>query len=252
MMLIRSNVIAGCVALMIFLAACNKNPTSTVNPLKEDTAAVFICWIKIFQATPSFCEAELLSDPVADDRLCMMEMDWGNHHSYWYHFSSPYSVKFYWTPDTSYHGFGDTVVNIKMTSNMGFVSGSIKIPGGNAINYPGVDDTISLDDSIPVIWSSSRNAEWYRARIEAWGYDTIAHGTVSVFQSEHVCKDTIWWLPARYFSTINIPVHSCVLSLGTYTGPEPVPGALGNMQGSIKGFLIGSNMLNPILFYVKR
>ena len=219
----------------ITIIGCSKsnNPTTVQN---VRTASVFVCELGNFyfgNLRYFDCIASLHSSPIADTATTYIEL-----------FREPYKFKsiinykdysLYWSTGSGSFP-SDTMLFVKMSSNIGSCSGSIKATDSIEILFPLSTDTLRIDSIVTIVWK--KNADWYHYIYYLSAYDSLGNLVASTSSiGEGIIKDTTIIIPdSVLIDTINCYYH-VQLIIHPFNGPDVRPGMTSNMIGDVAGIL---------------
>jgi hypothetical protein len=199
------------IVLSVFTPGCDED--ETVIP------AVFVCILRQYSQ-----EARLFSAPLADINQSVLTIEWDTVSHIFPYFSYMHAYLY----------FLDTLVleekepySVGLTSDVGFCEGTVTFPEATSITYPENYDTLQFGANITSTWSAAEGADyyyvWYRM---SPGEDTV------IFQTS-----TSLTLSADLFDPLEDDYYRVEIEVVPFSGAMPVPGEIGNMSGSVNGFL---------------
>jgi hypothetical protein len=228
--------------VLSFIGCTKDNPMIETKTVYVNQPKIFLCWVG-----SSTSNAKIYSDPVADVGQSTVTMSWATNSVVFDRgVYEPGYIEF-WRLNND--RFGDTLITIVMTSNVGNCSGTVKVPSPTNFIFPNNNDTLPLG-SVNCKWLTAANAEWYDLSYFTCGYDTINDrwlnkGWIDTF----VVSDSLI-IPASFFDLPNVGFYDIAMLFQPYSGPKPQAGTVGNMAGDMKGFLVGQGEGWWIHFYI--
>ncbi|MDI6739095.1 MAG: hypothetical protein QME74_01890 [Candidatus Edwardsbacteria bacterium] len=247
-------------ATLLLLTACplvscsrKETPTAATSVILAQSFTMVLGYRLMYvpngQEYYSWAYGGMLSDPLADTAKTNVTISWGNH-------TDTADIKnFYLTAITfewiqAHCRYGDTLVQVRLTSDLGNSTGSIRVPGETVILSPAPAETLANRDSARCCWSASAAAEWYSLHVYVAGYDSLGTSCGSMTK-DTVIIDTLMYIPRSCFAMPNAAFYYCSVSVTPCSGPQIVAGSSGNMTGDIPGFLIGQGFGTGRYFYVR-
>lgn len=199
------------IVLFVFTPGCDKDET--------EISAVFVCFLDHYSQ-----EARLFSDPLADINQSVLTIEWDTvSHIFLY---SEYRHTYLYFLDTLNLKEKETY-SVGLTSDVGYCEGTVTFPETTSITYPEDYDTLPFGANITATWDAAQGADyyyvWYRL---SPGRDTV------IFQTS-----TSLTLSADLFDTSDAAYYRVEIDVVPFSGAIPEPGEIGNMSGSVNGFL---------------
>jgi hypothetical protein len=190
--------------------------------------------------------------PTPDIEQTTVNIEWANEaRSFQDKTVWPGMVSLEWYPEETWwhhHRFLDTTITVAVQSDVGHSTGDIQLPDSVVMTTPSQFDTVPIGDVI-CRWKSTARAEWYSIEYGITAIDStgsgfdFSYGESFSLTNSFVLDDTTWNQSGAtaYF------VH---LICYPFSGPSPHAGNTGNMNGTIRGFLIGEGKSHSVMFYV--
>jgi len=140
---------------------------------------------------------------------------------------------------------------VELTSDVGYCEGTVTLPEGTSIIEPANNDTLSPEEIVTVTWSTAVGAGWYRVAYYLSTYDSTNSVLYWDSKTEYL-TDTSLTIPAELFDIPDAVYYWVEVTVCPCSGTMPISGEIGNMSGSINGFLVARNIsFDPqIEFYV--
>lgn len=130
-----------------------------------------------------------------------------------------------------------TRCSLEVNTLIGSSRGAVWVPNDVTLRSPLRGDTLPWGD-IAFIWSHSVKANWYEADIYYIAYDSNGN-TIAEIDTQLVVLDTVTVIPAAFFRKFSwVAYLRGYASVRPFNGPRP--GEVENMNGDIRGFLLGS------------
>jgi len=140
---------------------------------------------------------------------------------------------------------------VELISDVGYCEGTVTMPERTSIIEPTNNDTLSPEEFVTVTWSTAGGADWYQVVYFLNAYDSTNSVLYWNNKTEYM-ESTSITIPAELFDIPDAVYYSVEVKVCPCSGTMPVSGEIGNMSGSINGFLVAVNfILDPqIEFYV--
>jgi hypothetical protein len=127
--------------------------------------------------------------------------------------------------------------SLEVNTLIGSSRGAVWVPNDVTFRRPLRGETLPWGDNA-FIWSRSVNATWYEADIFYSAYDSNDYKIADI-DTQLVVLDTVSVIPAAFFRKFSwVAYLSGCASVRPFSGPRP--GEVENMNGDIRGFLLGS------------
>lgn len=210
---------------MLFLnSGCSKKETETET---EYINALFMCWISYYSQSGILC-----SDPIADPDGSRVTISRDTVSS-----TFPYETMY-----VGYIYFGAEFYleiaeeyTLSMNSNIGDCEGTATIPSPAQIMTPAAGSVLQLGQNISCSWAASSGADFYWVGYYVDAYNINGY-YLGYFEEDTFVSNTTLTIAATKFDITNAVYYEVQLFVEPYSGSPPLPGASGNMTGSIKGF----------------
>ena len=211
-------------AVLFLNSGCSKKETETET---EYINALFMCWISDYSQYGILC-----SDPIADPDGSVLTIT-----------RDTVSLTFpYETIYVGYIYFGAEFYleiaqeyALSMSSDVGDCEGTATIPAPAQIMTPAPGSMLQLGQNISCTWAPSTGADFYWVGYYAYAYNVNGY-YLGYFEEDTFVSNTTLTIAATKFNIPNAVYYEVELFVEPYSGSPPLPGASGNMTGSIKGF----------------
>ncbi len=229
------------------LFGCSKTETPTSSTNAITTSKIAVCYVvKYFDFF--YSGARLVSDPVADISTSNTTLTWGDSLNSITYQKMQIQGGIEFEFDTT-HNFLDTTLTLKVISDVGNCQGSIQIPESTYLYTPSFGAILPID-SVICTWAKAARADWYWVQYEAYAFDSLDNYLGYLENEITVATDTTISLPNTFFDYTGADYYHVYLYIYPLHGPEVQAGAIGNMTGTIKGFLNSEGQMGYTYFYV--
>lgn len=209
------------IVLFVFTSGCDKEET--------EIPAVFVCILNQYSQ-----EARLFSDPLADINQSVVTIEWDTvSHIF------PYFVYYH-----TYLYFLDTLdleekesYSVGLTSDIGYCEGTVTFPEATSITYPEENDTLPLGVNVTSTWDAAEGADYYYVWHRLSPFDSTGLGGNPLLDTVIFQTFNSLTLSADLFDTSDAACYRVEIEVVPCSGAIPESGEIGNMSGSVNGFL---------------
>lgn len=142
-----------------------------------------------------------------------------------------------------------TTYGFSLAAPVGRCSSSVTLPGSTYFTQPGDRDTLPAHTAVTTEWAVAASAGFYHLHCDIYGLD--AGGVQIYFASlETFTRSTSYVIPASCFSDPSPVYFDVEIEVTPMNGVYPDSDAVGNMHGSLEGYLSASGAPYWLSFYV--
>ena len=209
------------IVLSVFNPGCDKDET--------DISTVFVCFLKHYSQ-----EARLFSDPLADINQSVLTVEWDTvSHIFLY---SEYRHTYLYFLDTLALEEKESY-SVELTSDVGYCEGTVTFPEAASITYPEENDTLPLGVNVTSTWDAAEGADYYYVWHRLSPFDSTGLRGNPLLDTVIFQTFNSLTLSADLFDTSDAACYRVEIEVVPFSGAIPEPGEIGNMSGSINGFL---------------
>lgn len=245
----QSNVVNKAAVLLLMAGlfiGCSKTETPVSTTTTVTASKIAVCYVANFYGI-FYSGARLVSDPVADINNSNTILTWGDTLNSITYQKNQIQGGIEFGFDTT-HNYLDTTLTMQVVSNVGICQGSIQIPESTFLYTPSYWDTLPIG-SVTCYWARAARADWYWVSYWAQAFDTSWNYLGYNENIISVATDTTITIPGSFFNVSNANFYYVTFEVYPLCGPLVQAGAIGNMTGTIKGFLNAEGWYGYTCFY---